>query len=77
MLHGNAVGAEVRRLIADAHAEDDATLRHQVERDDVLGHAHGMVERQEDDGGPDAQGVVRAATAVATMSGEGRKPSLS
>ena len=57
VLHGNAVGAEVRRLIADAHAEDDAPLRHEVERDRVLGHAHGMVERQQDDRGPDAQGL--------------------
>src|SRR5262249_28383771 len=49
MLHGNSEGLEVRRLIADANPEDDAPLGGEIERDRILGHAHGMMERQEED----------------------------
>jgi len=54
ILHGDGEGAEVGGLIADAHAQDDAPLGDEVERDHVLGHVHRVVERQQDHGGADA-----------------------
>ena len=55
VLHRDGEGAEVGGLIADAHAQDDAPLGDEVERDHVLGHVHRMVERQQDHRGADAQ----------------------
>jgi len=47
MLHRHGEGAEVGGLIADADADDETPLRHEIERDRVLGHVHRMMERQQ------------------------------
>ena len=77
MLHGHVEGAEVRGLIADAHAQDDAPLGDEIQRDDIFREAHRMVQGRSTTDVPTLRRRVWAATAVATMSGEGRKPSLS
>jgi hypothetical protein len=46
ILHGDREGAEVGVLITDAHPQDDPPLGDEVERDDVLGHVHGVMERE-------------------------------
>jgi hypothetical protein len=55
VLHRHAEGAEVVGLVADADAEDHAPLGHQIQRDDVLGHADRVMQRQQDDRGAHAQ----------------------
>jgi hypothetical protein len=54
ILYGHGECAEVGRLITDAHAEDDAALGDEVERDDVLGDVHRVVKWQQDHRGADA-----------------------
>ena len=55
VLHGHVEGAEVGGLIADAHPEDDATLGDEIQRDDVLGHAHRVMQGEEDHRGADVE----------------------
>ena len=57
MVHRHAERAEVRLLVADADAEDEAALGDDVQRDRVLGHAHRVMQRQEDHRGADAQAL--------------------
>src|SRR5262249_15889794 len=47
ILHRDGERAEVGRLIADAHAENDAALGDEVERDDVFCHAHRVMQREQ------------------------------
>jgi len=54
ILHGDGEGAEIGGLIPNAHAQDDAPLGDEVERDDILRHMHGVMERQQDHRGADA-----------------------
>ena len=47
----DAVQGELVGLVADGDAEDDTPVRHHIEHGDVLGEAHGVMERGHDDVG--------------------------
>jgi hypothetical protein len=49
MIFFNPEGAKIRLLVCKAHTEHEAPARNHIERDDVLGHVEGMMQRQQQD----------------------------
>ena len=77
LAHRHLEGPEVRLLVSQAHAQDDSPLGHQVQGDHVLRQVDRVVQGSRITDVPTFRVVVWAATAVATISGDGRNPSRS
>ena len=55
MFHRDTKGPEVRGLIADAHPQDDAPFRDDIQGRHVLSDVHWVVQGQQDDRGANVQ----------------------
>ena len=55
VLHRDAKGLKIRSLIADAHPQDDASFRDNIQSRHVLGNVHRVVQGQQDDRGANVQ----------------------